>query len=143
MKTYFYNTRRLTIEVLMASALLVSCEKVDTDPIIVFRDADSKIITGDTLYVPINSTTQTLVEVEYPNSAPEYLRQIDNGKIETLEKRSDYKLKSNGVRTNGNDFEKIIITTQFADSLVHVGSIVKISARLTDMAESVYYKVCQ
>ena len=64
-------------------------------------------------------------------------------KIETLEKRSDYKLKSNGLRTNGNDFEKIIITTQFADSLVHVGSIVKISARLTDMAESVYYKVCQ
>ena len=47
----------------------------------------------------------------------------------------------NGVNNSG-DFEKVIITTNFSDTLVHIGSIVILSASVdTDLVESVFYKV--
>lgn len=132
------------MSIIVLLSVFSSCKKVDTDPIIVFRDSDSNIITGDTINTPINSTIQTFVEVDYPDSLPEYWKQIDGGKNESLIKGHDYRLKSNGCKTNGNNFEKIIITTQFADTLVHIGSIVKISALVgTDAYGEVVYKVVE
>ena len=138
------NCRLLAMAVLIASALFASCKKDDADPKVVFKNNDGKVITNDTINVQINSEVQVFAEVDYSDSTPEYLRQTDGGHIENLIKGTDYRLKSNGCRTNGNDFEKVIITTHFADSLVHIGSLVKISARVgTDAYGEVVYKVIE
>lgn len=100
-------------------------------------------ITGDTVTVSINTVHQTLVDVAFFGASPKYLRQIDFGNIEQLNKHKDYELISHGVNNSG-DFEKVVITTSFSDTLMHIGSIVKISVRIeTDMVESVFYKVTQ
>ena len=138
------NCRLLVMAVLIASALFASCKKDDAEPKVVFKNNDGKVITNDTINVQINSEVQVFAEVDYSDSTPEDLRQIDGGHIENLIKGTDYRLKSNGCRANGNDFEKVIITTHFADSLVHTGSLVKISARVgTDAYGEVVYKVIE
>lgn len=130
--------------VLIASVLFASCQKDDADPKVVFKNNDGKVITNDTINVQINSEVQVFAEEDYSDSTPEYLRQTDCGHIENLIKGTDYRLKSNGCRTNGIDFEKVIITTHFADSLVHIGSLVKISARVgTEAYGEVVYKVTE
>ena len=140
----YKNCRFFTIAVFAVATLFASCQKDDADPKVVFKNNDGKVITNDTINVQINSEVQVFAEVDYSDSTPEYLRQTDGGHIENLIKGTDYRLKSNGCRTNGNDFEKVIITTHFADSLVHIGSLVKISARVgTEAYGEVVYKVVE
>lgn len=138
------NCRLLAMAVLAVATLFAACQKDDAAPKVVFKNNDGKVITNDTINVQINSEVQVFAEVDYSNTIPKYLRQIDGSHIETLVKGTDYRLKSNGCRANGNDFEKVIITTQFVDSLVFVGSLVKISARVgTDAYGEVVYKVTE
>ena len=138
----FKHCRLLAMAVLAVATLFASCQKDDAEPKVVFKNNEGKVITNDTIKAQINSEVQVFAEVDYSDNTPEYLRQIDGGHIENLIKGTDYRLKSNGCRANGNDFEKVIITTHFADSLVHIGSLVKISARVdSDAYGEVVYKV--
>jgi hypothetical protein len=141
---YNFATKfRSFITIFSAIILLISCEKEKQDLSIVIKNGDGIEITGDTVTVSINTVHQTLVDVTFRGASPKYLRQIDQGNIEQLSKHEDYELISNGINNSG-DFEKVVITTSFSDTLVHTGSIVKISARIdTDLVESVFYKVHQ
>lgn len=122
---------------------LISCEKEKQDLSIIIKNGDGIEITGDTVTVSINTVHQTLVDVTFSGASPKYSRQINQGNIDQLSKHEDYELISNGVNNSG-DFEKVVITTSFSDTLLHIGSIVKISVRVeTDMVESVFYKVNQ
>lgn len=129
------------ITILSAIVLLMSCEKEKQDLSIIIKNGDGIEITGDTVTVSINTVHQTLVDVTFSGASPKYSRQIDQGNIEQLNRQDDYELISNGVNNSG-DFEKVIITTNFSDTLVHIGSIVILSASVdTDLVESVFYKV--
>ena len=126
------------------SLFLANCEDKNPDIYIIIKDENGQGITGDTVSVSVNSVHQTLIDVAFKVGSPKYLRQIDQGNIEQLNGQKDYELISNGINSSGSDFEKVIITTSFSDTLVHIGSIVKISVRVdTDMVESAFYKVTQ
>lgn len=128
---------------LVSSLLFASCEKADADNYIIIKDDNGNEIVGDTVFVPINSYTQTLIDVSHSSSTVYYLRQIDGGEINTLQSYDGCEVISDG-NSGGKWYEKTVITTSFADSLVNVGSIVKISARVkTDMVASAYYQVTE
>jgi hypothetical protein len=132
------------LTIVSAFLLLTNCEDKKQNTYIIIKNGDGLGITGDTVPVLINSVHQTLVDVAFIGGSPEYSRQIDQGSIQQLNKPEDYELISNGINNTGSDFEKVIITTSFSDTLVHIGSIVKISVRVdTDMVESVFYKITQ
>ena len=144
MNTYSFKIKfRSFIIIISAFVLLISCEKEKEDLSITIKNGDGMEITGDTVTVSINTVHQTLVDVTFSSASPKYSRQIDQGNIEQLNKQEDYELISQGVNNSGN-FEKVVITTSFSDTLMQIGSIVKISVKAdTDMIESVFYKVTQ
>lgn len=132
------------LTIVSALVLFVSCDNKKQDLSITIKNGDGIEITGDTVAVSINTVNQTLIEVVSLSTTPRYLRQIDQGDIESLKGHKDYELISHGINTDGSNFQNVVITTSFSDSLMNVGSIVKISARVkTDMVESVIYKVTQ
>jgi hypothetical protein len=127
-----------------ASLLIIGCEDKNQDIYIIIKNGDGIEITGDTVPVIINSVHQTLVDVAFIGSSPKYSRQIDQRSIEQLKQPEDYELVSHGINKSGSDFEKVVIATSFSDTLVHIGSIVKISVRVgTDMVEAAFYKITQ
>nr|MDA3882836.1 hypothetical protein [Bacteroidales bacterium] len=109
------------------------------------KDENGVEITDDTVSVVINSVHQTVLEVVYERGAIQYLRKIDQVTIEELsDEHDDLQFLSHGMNEYSNQFEKAIITTRFADTLVHAGSIVKISVRIsTNMVKSTFYKVTE
>lgn len=141
---YNFLTKIYRVFTIVSTILvLTSCENEKQDSYITIKNGDGLEITGDTVMVSINTVHQTLFDVAFIGGSPKYPRQIDAGNIEQLNANEDYELISHGVNNSG-DFEKVVITTSFSDTLVHIGSIVKLSARVdTDMVESVFYKVTQ
>ena len=144
--THINAITKLSFILILISAclLLTNCENKKQDLYIFIKDGNAQEITGDTVQVSLNSIHQTLIEVVSLSTTPGYLRQLDQGDIESLNGHKDYELISHGMNEDGSNFQKVVITTSFADTLMHVGSIVKISARVgTDMVESAFYKVKQ
>ncbi len=142
MKPSNFKTKLRSYIIIFSAVLLASCGKEKHELSIVIKNADCVEITGDTIPVSLNSVHQTLIDVVFFGNSPKYLRQTDQKEIEKLNSK-DYYFISSGQNSDGN-FEKVVITTNFSDSLMHVGSIVKISVRIsTDMAKSTYYKVIQ
>ncbi len=144
--THIHAIIKLSFILILISAclLLANCENKKQDLHIVIKDGNAKEITGDTVQVSLNSIHQTLIEVVSLSTTPRYLRQLDQGDIESLNGHKDYELISHGMNADGSNFQKVVITTSFSDTLMHIGSIVKISARIdTDLVESVFYKVDQ
>ncbi|MGI6478322.1 MAG: hypothetical protein ACOX0M_02645 [Salinivirgaceae bacterium] len=126
------------LTIIFAIVLFTSCENESINEHIIIKNGDGINITGDTVTVPINTVHQTLIDVVSERSAT-YLRQYDFGEIEELENSKDFRVISHDINS-----EKSVITTSFADTLVHAGSVVKITVRIhTDMVKSAYYKVTQ
>lgn len=144
LKNISFSKHIFTFQIIVLLFLSVGCDKEKANPYIKIKDDNAKEIKGDTIAVSINSVHQTLFEVVYLSGTPRYLRQINEGDIEDLNHHKDYQLLSHGKKQDGNDFQKVVITTSFADTIVNVGSIVKVSARVgTDVAEAAYYKISQ
>jgi len=129
------------LTILFTIVLLTSCEEEKRNEYIIIKNGDGVVVTGDTVTVAINTVHQTLIEVVSHSTTPRYLRQLDQGNIESLNEHKDYELISHGMK-DGSNFQKTVITTSFSDTIVNVGSIVKITVRVdTEMVESVFYKV--
>ncbi len=128
-------------------ALFASCENEDEPHKVevTVMDIKGKNITGDTIDVAVNSINQTLFEVWYmDNDKVFYERQIDNEEIENLKESEDLHIESGRSKSNGSRCSEMSVTTRFTDSLVHVGSLVKISARVSsDAYGEVVYKVTE
>lgn len=125
------------LTILFAIVLLTSCEEEKRNEYIIIKNGDGVVVTGDTVTVAINTVHQTLIEVVSHSTTPRYLRQLDFGNVEELKGTNDFEIIS-----HGSNSEKAVITTSFSDTIVNVGSIVKITVRVdTKMVESVFYKV--
>ena len=124
--------------------LATHCEEWEDIPSIKIYDSDFKDVTGDTIEVELNSSATINVEVYYDNGARTYTRKIDDGEAEDLKNNNDFKLKSNNSYGNSSLRETSKVTTNFADSVMNVGSLVTIKVQLgTYLSESVYFKVVQ
>ena len=144
----FKHCRLLVIAALIASAsFFANCENEDEPHKVevTVMDVKGKIITDDTICVTVNSVNQTLFEVWYmDNDKVYYERQIDSEEIENLKESADLHIESGRSKSNGSRCSEMSVTTHFADSLVHIGSLVKISARVgTDAYGEVVYKVIE
>jgi hypothetical protein len=135
------------LTLILAHLFCTNCNRQDQkqDLHIIIKDENGVEITDDTVSVVINSVHQTVLEVVYERGAIQYLRKIDQVTIEELsDEHDDLQFLSHGMNEYSNQFEKAIITTRFADTLVHAGSIVKISVRIsTNMVKSTFYKVTE
>lgn len=124
--------------------LATHCEEYEEIPSIKICDSDYKEVTGDTIEVKLNSSATINIEVYYENGARTYTRKIDDGEAEDLKSSNDFQLKSNESYTNSSLWERSKVTTNFADSVMKVGSLVTITVKQgTDLSESVYFKVVQ
>ncbi len=145
------NLLLLLIFIPIFSALIVtsSCKKKTPDTHVIIEDGNGTNILGDTIHVSLNSVHQTIFDITYANTnnSPKYTRQINEGNILELNtNHEDYKIISHGTshsaRENVIFFEESKITTTFSDTSMSVGSIVKITARVsTEDFGSVYYLI--
>lgn len=139
------NKTYIILILIITNLFVIGCSKPEDKQYlsVVMKDEYAQKITGDTIPVELNSTHQTLIEVTYTGRRIYFLRQIDQGKLEILKEGETFSRSSPyGRYENGRNTLEAIITTDFSDSLMHVGSIVRVSARM-DMvaAESVYYRI--
>lgn len=122
--------------------LATHCEEWEDIPSIKIYDSDFKDVTGDTIEVKLNSSANINIDVYYENGERTYTRKIDNGESEDLKNSNDFHLKSNNSYGNSSLRETSKVTTNFADSVMNVGSLVTINVQLgTSLSESVYFKV--
>ncbi len=143
-RTNYNKKAKLFIILVFVSLVLQNCKDKEQDLYIFIKDGNGVEITGDTLPVSINSVHQTLIDVAFTGGSPSYLRQTDQGAIELLNKQETYELISHGINEDGTHFNKVVVTTYFTDTLMHIDALVRISVRVdTDMVESVFYKVTQ
>ncbi|MFW5852009.1 MAG: hypothetical protein ACOCWB_07290 [Bacteroidota bacterium] len=133
------------LTVLCAGLVFSNCDNKKQDPYITIKDGDGAEISGDTISVGLNSVHEVLFDVVYKRGEVLYIRQIDSGTIEDLtNEHEDLRILSHGVNEYTNQFEHAIVTTHFADTVLDVGSLVKISVRVgAYMMESTYYKVTE
>jgi len=136
---------RVILTVLCSGLFFSSCDNKKQNPYIAIKNGDGIEINVDTVSVFINSVHQTLFDVVYERGTVQYLRQIDGGTIEQLSgEQDDLQFLAHGRNEFTNQFEKAVITTRFDDTVLHVGSVVKISVRVgTDMMKSVFYTVVE
>ena len=124
--------------------LATTCEEFEEIPSIKICDSNYKEVTGDTIEVELNSSATINIEVYYEKGARTYTRTIDDSEAEDLKNSSDFQLKSNESYTSSSLWERSKVTTNFADSVMKVGSLVTINVKQgTDLSESVYFKVVQ
>ena len=124
--------------------LATTCEESEEIPSIKICDSNYKEVTGDTIEVELNSSATINIEVYYEKGARTYTRKIDDGEAEDLKNSSDFQLKSNESYTSSSLWERSKVTTNFADSVMNVGSLVTIKVQLgTYLSESAYFKVVQ
>ena len=120
--------------------LATHCEEWEDIPSIKMYDSDFKDVTGDTIEVELNSSATINVEVYYDNGARTYTRKIGDGEAEDLKSCSDFQLKSNKSYAHSSLCETSKVTTNFADSVMNVGSLVTIKVQLgTNLSKSVYF----
>lgn len=137
-------THPLVLIGLALPLLATHCEEYEDIPSIKLCDSDFKEVTGDTIDVKLNSSATINIEVYYENGVRTYTRKIDDGEAEDLKSSNDFQLKSNESYTNSSLWERSKVTTNFADSVMNVGSLVTIKVQLgTLLSESVYFKVVQ
>lgn len=136
-------TKYIVICTLLLSFFFVACNEIEGESYIIIKDENGSDILGDTIPVSLNNHTQTFIDVSYPSGDVYYLRQIDGGEITNIESVDGLDMVSHN-HIDGNWLEKVVVTTSFADSLVQVGSVVRISARFrTDMVAYTNYKVTE
>ena len=124
--------------------LATHCEEFEDIPSIKICDSNFKDVTGDTIEIKLNSSANINIDVYYENGERTYTRKIDDGESEDLKNSNDFHLKSNNSYGNSSLRETSKVTTNFADSVMNVGSLVTIKIQLgTYLSESVYFKVIQ
>lgn len=120
--------------------LATTCEEFEEIPSIKICDSNYKEVTGDTIEVELNSSATINIEVYYEKGARTYTRTIDDSEAEDLKNSSDFQLKSNESYTSSSLWERSKVTTNFADSVMNVGSLVTIKVQLgTNLSKSVYF----
>ena len=122
------------------------------------KDENDFLITGDTIPVKIGSANKTIITLFYRSEDYDHLtfwRQYDNNEPEDLSPKpgdteftlilhEDYEIHSGMLREDNSGWEEVRIRTAFSKKFVHVGSIVKIWACVSnDVKGEVWYKVIE
>ena len=137
-------THPLVLIGLALPLLATHCEESEEVPSIKMMDSRFNDVAGDTIEVKLNSSANIKMEVYYEKGTRTYTRKIDDGEAEDLKNSNDFLIKSNTSYTNTSLCEISEVTTNFADSVMNVGSFVTIKVQLgTLLSESVYFKVVQ
>ena len=146
---------------LIAAPFFTSCDDEEIPAAeVVIKNEEGKVITGDTLQVKIGTGIRTKFFItfhyddankthpydiyrQYDDSEPEMLIQKFDEELFVEQKSEDLFGGSGQVSSEGYGQQKYDLRTAFPTKTVHVGSIVKIGARTSDVKGEVYYKVIE
>ena len=127
---------------------------------VIIKNEEGKIITGDTIEAKIGTGIRTEIFItfhytdENRNHPFDILRQYDDGVPEMLiqkfdedlfvEQRSEDLYGGSGhVNSEGYGQQSFHVKTGLSTKILHVGSIVKVEARTSEVKGAVYYKVVE